>query len=159
MNCDRALELVEPIAAGEMDVDAAVRAHLESCPRCSAELASARRLESVLRTRPAPVPPERFTAGVLQRIRRERWRSEQQVDRMFNIAMVVAVLLVVSAGAALMNLDLVMSAGATGWTMLSGAGTGMLREAVPAVNTYVAAVGLLLSALAMWWWADRTMLM
>ena len=66
---------------------------------------------------------------------------------------------VVSAGAALMNLDLVMSAGATGWTMLSGAGTGMLREAVPAVNTYMAAVGLLLSALAMWWWADRTMLM
>jgi len=29
------------------------------------------------------------------------------------------------------------------------------RQAAPSVNTYIAAGGLLASALGMWWWAER----
>ncbi len=52
-----------------------------------------------------PPAPAAFTAAVLQRIRRDHWQSEQNVDRLFNLAMVAAVLLVVGGVAALLNVD------------------------------------------------------
>ena len=158
MTCDHALELVEPVAAGDAELSAAARAHFESCPRCASALASARRIEAAL-AGPAPQAPAQFTQAVVYRIRRERWRSEQQVDRMFNVAVAAAVVLVVGGGAALMNVAVVMAAVASGWAMISGLSGTVLRDAAPTVNTYVAAVGLLVSALATWWWADRTMTM
>ena len=158
MTCDAALDLVEPVAAGERELDAAARAHFESCPRCAAALATARRIEGALARWERPDAPERFTATVLQRVRRERWQSEQQVDRMFNVAVAAALLLVAGGGAALMNMGAVTAAAASGWTMLAGLGGTALRDAAPALNVYIAAVSLLLSALAMWWWADRTLM-
>ena len=159
MTCKAAIELVEPIAAGDLEVDPAARAHFESCPQCASALATARRLEAALATRPAPAAPARFSSSVLQRIRRERWRSEQQVDRLFNVAIVVALLLVGGGILALMNLSGVVAAAAGTWSLVASLSSQFAREAVPNVNTYIAAAGLLLSVLGMWWFAERTLWM
>jgi hypothetical protein len=53
-----------------------------------------------------------------------------------------------------------------GLLALAGSALGLLREsmragvqqAAPAVATYVAAAGLLASALGMWWWAERRLM-
>lgn len=156
MTCKVALELVEPIAAGDVEPDAAVRAHYESCEQCASALASARRLEAALGTREAPAAPARFASSVLQRIRREHWRAEQHVDRLFNVAMAVAVVLVAGGILALMNLSGVTAAAAGTWSMMASLGGQVAREAAPSLNTYIAAAGLLLSVLATWWWAERT---
>ena len=105
MSCRDVLDLIEPIAAGDLHADDAVRAHLQTCPPCAAALASARRLESALKGMDVPPAPPAFTATVLQRIRRDHWQSEQHVDRLFNLAIVAAVLLMVGGVAAMLNVD------------------------------------------------------
>ncbi len=159
MTCKAALDLVEPIAAGDLEADPAARAHFESCPQCASALATARRIEGALATRPAPSAPERFSSSVLQRIRRDRWRAEQQVDRLFNVAMVVALVLVAGGILALMNLSGVMAAVSGTWSIVATLGGQVAREAAPSMNTYIAAVGLLVSVLGMWWYADRRLWM
>lgn len=156
MTCAQALEFVEPIASGDLDVGADLRAHFESCTRCASALATARRIESGLALRPAPGAPDRFESMVVQRIRRERWRAEEHVDRLFNVAVAAAVLLVVGGLGAMMNLGVVVAAIGGLWDVVSASGADAVRNAAPTVNTYIAAAGLLLSALGMWWWADRT---
>ena len=97
--------------------------------------------------------PARFTQTVLGRIRQERWRSEERVDRVFNVAIVVAVLLVLGSIVALTNVGTVL--GAALWGLVAAVGGQALETAAPMLLTYVAAAGLLMSALGMWWWADR----
>lgn len=157
MNCRDVLELVEAIASGDVQPDAALRGHIESCPRCAAQLASARRIEALLGARPAPAPPARFTPTVLQRIRREQWRAEQHVDRLFNVAIAAALVLVAGGVLALFNLGGFLALVGTAWEMASGMGSTAARNAAPSVNTYIAAAALLASALGMWWWADHTL--
>jgi hypothetical protein len=153
--CKEALDLVEPIAAGDRELDESSRAHFESCPRCAGALASARRLTAVLTELETPAAPANFASAVLQRIRRERWRSEQQIDRLFNLAIVFAVLLVASAIVAMLNIDTVVSLSQTVWVLGRDATRDAMKQAVPTLATYVAAAGLLASALVMWWWAER----
>ena len=109
MTCSDALHLVEAIAAGDLEVDDQVRAHFETCPRLRvrarlrpAARAGAPGAARSLRRRRASRRP---SSG---RIRHERWRSEERVDRVFNVAIVVAVLLVVGSVAALTNVDAVL---------------------------------------------------
>jgi anti-sigma factor RsiW len=157
MTCDHALDLIEPIAAGDLVADAELRAHFESCPRCAAELASALRLEAMLAARPAPLPPPRFTPAVLQRLRGERWRSEQQVDRLFNVAVVMALLVITGSILALMNLSGVLAGAAGTWSAIVSLGAVAAHDAAPSLNTYAAGFFLLVSALGTWWWAERTL--
>ncbi len=157
MTCRDVLELIEPIAAGDLEPGADARAHLESCPGCAAALASARRLEAALVSREAPEPPARFAALVLQRIHRERWRAEQHVDRLFNLAMVAALALVVGGIFAMMNVSGVLAAASATWALAATVSTQVAHSAAPSLNTYVAAACLLVSALAMWWWAERVL--
>jgi len=157
MSCKEALELVEPIAASDIAVDAAARAHFETCPGCAAALASARRVEMMLAGREVAVAPARFTAVVMQRLRRDRWRSEQHVDFLFNAAIAVALLLIAGGIFALMNLSGLMTAAAGTSTALASLGEQFARSAAPTLDTYVAAVLLLLSTLGMWWWAERNL--
>lgn len=156
MLCSEVLEIVEPLACGDHELAAATRMHFETCPRCAAALASARRLEGLLRSDGVPAAPPGFTSAVLQRIRRERWRSEQHVDRLFNFAIAVGFLLVVVAGIAMLNVDAALALVATAWSLLKSGTRDAVREAAPSVVTYIAAAGLLASALGMWWWAERS---
>ena len=155
MTCRDAVELVEAIAADDRAVDAELRAHFETCPRCSAALATARRVEAALAGLPAPAAPPRFTAAVLARIRRERWRSEQHVDRLFNAAIAVAVLLIAGGVFALLNLAGLMNVAAGGLEVASTAARQLAGHAAPVIETYVAGAALLASAVVMWWWAER----
>ena len=155
MQCSDVLELIEPIAAGEVTMADAVRVHIETCPGCAGALASARRLETMLAAIEAPPAPSNFTNTVLQRIRRQRWQSEQHVDRLFNIAIGFALAVVAGAVVALLNVEAVFSVTATAWALVKESMRDMMRDAAPTVTTYVAAAGLLASAFAMWWWAER----
>ena len=155
MMCREVADLIEPIAAGDLEPTQEVRAHFETCPSCALMLASARRLETVLVAyRPPPVP-DRFVAAVLQRVRRERWRMERNVDLIFNAAIFVALLIVVGGVLALVDISGVVSASSDAWVRLSAMGPQIARQMAPAINTYIAAAGLLLTALGMWWWAER----
>ena len=158
MVCRDVLDLIEPIAAGDLRPDADVRAHLETCVACAAALASAQRLESALAAMAFPAAPDAFTSVVLRRIRNDRWQAEQRVDRLFNVAIVAAVLLVVGAIAAMLNVDAMLALSASAWGLLKEGMRSSVRDAAPQVATYVAAAGLLASALGMWWWAERRLM-
>ncbi len=158
MSCSDVVDLIEPIAAGELHADEAVRAHLQSCVTCAAALASAQRLESALKGMEIPPAPPAFTAMVLQRIRRDYWQSEQNVDRLFNLAMVAAVLLMIGGVAAMLNVDAVLAISASALALLREGMRASVHQAAPTLATYVAAAGLLASALGMWWWAERRMM-
>ena len=154
MTCREVIEQIEAIAAGDQVLDEDSRGHLESCPGCAAALAAAHRLEEYLAARPAIAPPPKFTSSVLQRIRRERWRSEQRVDRLFNLAMIFAAGVVLTGTAFLFNMSTAVELASTASRGLSVAAEEMLRRAAPSAGTYIAAMALLISALGMWWWAD-----
>jgi len=155
MTCREVADLIEPIAAGELEPTPDVRAHFESCPSCALMLATARRLEAALAAHQPPPVPDRFVAAVLQRVRRQRWRTERNVDLLFNAAIVAALLIVAAGVVALMDVGGVVSASSGTWRAMSVVSTQMARQMAPAIDTYVAAAGLLITMLLMWWWAER----
>lgn len=156
MTCRDVIDRVEGFAAGDQQPDAAARAHLETCPRCASALADARRIDTFLTSWAAPEAPPRFTAAVQSRIRRQNWQSEERVDRVFNAAMVVAALLVLVGVAGMFNVAMVVAGAATLADAFALVGAAAVEKAAPSMATYVAAMGLLASALVMWWWTDGT---
>ena len=159
MTCRDIQDRIEAVAAGDEAATDAFRAHLEGCPRCTAALARARRIEAALAGRPAPPAPTRFSASVAARIRGEYWRSEQQVDRLFNIAVGIGIVAILAGVLALVNLTTVTGAVAAMMSMLSTmatqSGSRAAEPAAPAFTTYVLAGGFLLTALLIWWWAEK----
>jgi anti-sigma factor RsiW len=155
VTCRDVVQLVEAIAAGDLDVAPDVRAHIESCPHCASALASAHRIEAALRDRPSPDAPGRFATAILARVRNERWNSEQRVDRIFNLAIGFAAILIAGSLAALTNVSAVVGAAGWIWDVFAQVSGEFIRQAAPVLATYVAAAGLLMSALVMWWWAER----
>jgi len=155
MTCHEVDDRIEAIVAGEETATDAFRAHVESCLRCASALAVARRVEEALAARPAPAAPARFTAAVSARLRSERWRSEQQVDRMFNIAVTVGLVAIVGGLAALFNLGGVMAAAGAAGQGLVGLGERAATQAAPGLSTYALAGGLLATTLVAWWFAER----
>ena len=155
MTCKVAADFIEAIAAEELEPTPELRAHFESCLACASALAAARRLEALLAASRPPAAPDRFASVVLQRVRRERWRMEQNVDRLFNVAMIAALFIIALGALALMNLSGVVAASDGAWEALSTLGRQAAEKMVPVVNTYIAAACLLLTALGMWWWAER----
>jgi anti-sigma factor RsiW len=155
MLCKDAFELIEPLASGDVQMDEAARAHFETCPRCASALATARRLETMLKAQEIPLAPANFTVAVIQRIRRDRWRAEQHVDRLFNLAVVFVLLLVVGGIVALLNVDAISTLAVSAWAVAKDGMRETVTQAVPTLATYVAAAGLLATAFGMWWWAER----
>ena len=153
--CRDVQELVEAIASGDVEPDAAVRSHLETCPACASVLASARRLEAALAARQAPPAPARFTQTVLYAVRRERWQSEQRVDQLFNLTILAGAALVVLGVVAAFNVETLLSITRSLFLAARNQSGSMVREAVPVMTTYAVAAMLLLSALGMWWYVER----
>jgi anti-sigma factor RsiW len=146
---------IEAVVAGDEPASDAFRAHLEGCLRCAAAVARARQVDESLRARPAPQAPANFSSVVLARIRRERWRSEQQVDRLFNAALAAGLVLIVAGVLALLNLTDVTSVMASGVQLFNDVGSRAVRNVVPAASMYLSAALFLVTALVVWWWAER----
>ena len=155
MTCTDFDELIEPIAAGEMEPDAGTLAHVQSCEACARALALARQIDLVLAAQPAPEPPPAFTAALMTRLRRERWRSEQSLDVAFNVAVGLAVavgvggvvMVATASGLAGVSADLVR-------VFLSATASAFATMA-PALPVYALASAVVVSWLLLWWWAEH----
>jgi len=155
MICREVQDVIEALAADETAATPAVREHLTTCVRCAAALALARRIEAALGPREAVSAPARFTTAVVARVRRERWRTEQRVDRAFNLAIAGAVVLLVGGVAMLLNLSGVVAL-AGDLSRLLGEGTRVAAGRIaPVLPTYLAGSALILTAVGVWWWAER----
>jgi predicted anti-sigma-YlaC factor YlaD len=155
MFCDEVLDAIEPIAGGEMTPEGRVAAHLGSCPNCAQALEDARRIERALQMRAVPKPSAQFTARTVARLRRERWRKEQFVDAGFNIALAILVLGVAIVVWLFLNRSGLTAVGTDAIDLVAGQFVAVAHRVVPAVPVYLGATGLLLSALVVWWWAER----
>lgn len=156
MTCERAEDLIESIAVGDGPAPEDFRAHVESCARCAASLAAAIRLERALRAAPVPSPPSRFTHAVLARVRRERWRADQQVDWVFNIAMAIGITVIALGAVAMFNAGSVtagiMSIAAT---VAEAATADPAEPPRPALWSYLLVCGLMATSLLVWRWAEK----
>jgi hypothetical protein len=154
MFCDEALDAIEPIAAGDIAPQGRVAQHLDSCKNCAAALESARRLDKMLHARPVPQPPQQFTSRTMARVRRARWRREQFVDAGFNLALGLIAVGVVGSVLLLMYRGLT-AISPDAMALVHGGVVSLARRAAPSLPVYGAAIALVLSALAIWWWAER----
>ena len=155
MFCDEALDSVEAIAAGERMADGRVAAHLESCPNCALALQRARQLDATLQRREAPAAPPQFTSRTLARVRRARWRSDQVLDVGFNVA-IISLVVALFGGVWMLVHRSGLDAVSSGAIDLFGAGlAAFVRRVAPSLPLYAGAAALLVSALGLWWWAER----
>ena len=155
MFCDEALDSVEAIAAGDLMPEGRIAEHMATCADCAAALESARRVERMLRERPAPAAPTQFTARTLGRVRRARWRSEQFVDASFNAAIVLIVAGVVGGIWMLAHRTGVAAVGNDAVELLATGLTAFARRVGPSLPLYAGATALVATALGIWWWAER----
>jgi anti-sigma factor RsiW len=155
MFCDEVLDAIEALASGELAVEGRFAEHLATCPNCAAALENARTLERMLRERPAPAAPPQFTARTLARVRRARWRNEQFLDVVFNFA-IAGVITAVLVGVWVVVRRTGLSAIGTDAVTAFGAGfVAISRRIAPSLPVYAAAIALLITALVIWWWAER----
>jgi anti-sigma factor RsiW len=155
MFCDEALDTVEAIAAGDLTPDGRVASHLATCPNCALALVRARQLEATLRQRAVPAAPAQFTARTLARIRRARWRSDQFLDVGFNVAIGVLVFAVFGGIWMLLHRAGLASVSGDAVNVFGSGFVSLAKRAAPALPLYAGAAALLLSALGIWWWAER----
>ncbi|HKB13763.1 MAG TPA: hypothetical protein VKD69_24010 [Vicinamibacterales bacterium] len=155
MFCDEALDAVEAIAAGDLTPEGRIAEHLASCPNCGAALVSARQLERLLQRRGVPQPSAQFTARTLARVRRARWRSDQFLDVGFNLAIIILVAALFSGVWMLLNRTGLAAVSSDAVDLLGSATVALVRRVAPSVPLYAGAAALLLSALGIWWWAER----
>ena len=155
MRCDDADRLIESIASGDQTASDELVRHFDTCPRCTAAVTLARRVDHLLAERPVtPVPPG-FARTVVERLRADRWRAERHLDLGFNLA-IAAGLLVVGGGVWLLLNVSGLTAVAHDLTSIFADGIGRLASrVVTGLPTYTAATGLVMTALGVWWWAER----
>jgi anti-sigma factor RsiW len=155
MFCDEALDSVEAIAAGDLLPEGRVASHLATCPNCALALTRARQLESSLQQRAVPVPPAQFTSRTLTRIRRARWRTDQFLDVGFNLAIATIVFAVVGGVWMLLHRTGLASVSADAVNVFGSGFVSLAKRVAPALPLYAGAAALLVSALGLWWWAER----
>jgi anti-sigma factor RsiW len=155
MFCDEALDTVEAIAAGDLTADGRVASHLATCANCALALEGARQLEASLRRRAAPAAPAEFTSRTLARIRRARWRSDQFLDVGFNVAIGLVVVSVLAGVWMLLHRTGLVSVSGDAVNVFGSGFVALARRVAPALPLYVGAAALLVSALGIWWWAER----
>ena len=155
MFCDEALVTVEAVAAGDVLADGRVASHLATCPNCALALERARQLEATLRRREAPAAPAQFTSRTLARIRRARWRSDQFLDAGFNVAVGAVVVSLLGGVWMLLHRTGLSSVSSDAVDLLGSGFVSLARRVAPALPLYAGALALLVSALGIWWWAER----
>jgi hypothetical protein len=154
VRCGDLEPLIEAIADGSFEPDAAMRAHLSACAGCAARLDAARRIDQLLSMREAPAPPAAFTNAVMARIGDERWQTERVIDLGFNLAIAAGVLVFAAGAAGLawslgflrvtIDLDAI-------WAVLGSDVTARVMSQLQTIGT---AMLLLTMALVLWWWAE-----
>ena len=77
-----------------------------------------------------------------------------ECDRIFNLAIAAAVLLFVGGIVFLVQGSAWVESVAQLSALMASAGSHAADAAAPSLTTYVAATGLFVSGLAMWWWAE-----
>lgn len=155
MFCDEALDAIEAIAGGELTPEGRIAQHLASCRNCAAALQSARGVEAMLRAREAPKPPSHFTQRTLTRVRRARWRTEQFLDVGFNLALGLVGLGIAGAVWMLMNGAGLTAVSVTAVDFFSSGAVTLAQRAAPSLPLYAGATALVVTVLAIWWWAER----
>jgi anti-sigma factor RsiW len=156
MTCDGVLNAIELIAAGELKPDNGMAAHLATCASCASALEAARRLDALLRQRPIATPPAQFTSRTMARIRRARWRNEQMIDWSFNAALTL-VAMAVAAGIWIVvsRSGLTFAAANDAQQLLGAELRAFVQRASASLPVYALATALLVTALGIWWWAER----
>jgi anti-sigma factor RsiW len=155
MRCEELQDLIEPIAAGDLVPTDEVARHLAGCASCGSALALGRRIDHALAALEVPAASPAFAASVMRRIRRQRWRSEQYLDLGFNATIIVSVALVVGGIWLALNLTGLAAVTAGTVTVFSNGLHELLLRVAPRLPIYVGAVMLMMSAFALWWWAER----
>jgi anti-sigma factor RsiW len=155
MFCDEFLERVDAIAAGDEPLEARVQAHLSTCPGCSAALEDARRVERLLKTRPAPLAPPQFTARIMSRIRGDRWRREQFLDRGFNVVVAIVAVMLIGGLWVLVSQSGMSDVAGDAFTLLSSTSRGVFERSARSLPLYLGAAAAIGTALGVWWWAER----
>jgi anti-sigma factor RsiW len=154
MTCQDVDDGIEAVLSGDEPATDAFRAHVESCPRCAAAVAAARQIDQLLASATRVRAPADFSSTVLARIRRDRWRSEQQLDRLFNAGLAAGVLLIVAGVLTLVNMSGITTLFSTGAHAVNQAAGRILIDSVPALPTLMA-VAFLATAAFVWWWAEQ----
>jgi anti-sigma factor RsiW len=155
MFCDETLDTVEAIAAGDLLPEGRVASHLATCPNCALALTRARQLEASLQQRVVPVAPAQFTSRTLARIRRARWRTDQFLDVGFNLAIATIVCAVVGGVWMLLHRTGLAAVSADAVNVFGSGFVSLAKRVAPALPLYAGAAALLVSALGIWWWAER----
>jgi anti-sigma factor RsiW len=155
MFCDEALDSVEAIAAGDLTADGRLADHYATCPNCAAALDSARALEQMLRSRAVPAPPQQFTARTLAKVRRARWRSEQFVDLGFNVIIGVVLLAILFGAWIILKRSGLVVVSNDAVDIFGRGLVTFAQRLAPSLPLYGGATALLVTALGIWWWAER----
>jgi predicted anti-sigma-YlaC factor YlaD len=155
MFCDETLDAVEAIAAGELQPEGRIAQHLAYCRQCAAALESARRVETMLQRRPVPKPPQHFTIRTMARIRRARWRSDQFLDTGFNVAVTLVALGVIATVWLLVDRSGLIAVGGDLLNLAESGAIALVHRVAPSISLYATAAALVLTALTVWWWAER----
>lgn len=158
MTCHDLDDLIEAIAAGDAEPDAAARTHVETCPRCARALALARQIEGTLAARQAPAAPAQFASAVMVRLRRDRWRREQRLDLVFNVSIAAGLLLVLAGAWMLLNISGLTAVTGDASRVLAEASSDVLARAAGAAPTYALATLMLVMAVGIWWWAEQRLI-
>jgi hypothetical protein len=155
MTCSEFDDLIEPLAAGEIERSGEIDAHVASCARCRDALRLATEMDRVFRSQAVPAVGPAFVSSVLARVRRERWRAEQMLDLAFNAAVVLAVTTGVGGLYALLTVTGMAGVTADLVRLFVDAAGQVVVRAAPQAWIYALTTCALVAGLAAWWWADR----
>ncbi len=158
MRCEEVQTLIEALAEADGAPEPAVAEHLRGCQRCAGSLSLARRIHHALAETPVPEAPVDFTSAVIRGTHSIRWASEQRFDWWFNAAIAAGLALTVAGIWGLVNLT-GLTAIFVGTARFVGASVPPLYDRVrPVLPLYLTAIALVGSALAVWWWLERSQL-
>ena len=156
MTCHEAQDLVEAVAAGDGAAPPAFTEHLAGCRDCALALELARDVERTLAMQAQPSAPADFTRVVAGAIRRGRWEYDEHIDRAFNVAITVGICLIVVAIVGLLNMSaLAQLLIAAGDTVAALPRWAPASTDVPALPTAGISTAIVLTGIAVWWWAER----